>query len=133
MTKILPLCLFTVIISSSINQAIFVNLNYIRMPMEPTTFTTYILLQYLVLPAFILVLLNSYQRLESVYRIVVIILGLIILIIGERVAEQFGVIHYQKWSIWLSSILWLSKIYFILFFYHFIHSTMLEEKDNDYA
>lgn len=126
--KVIPLWLFTMLITGLIISSIFMNTNYITKPKKLDSFLSYVVLQNLILPLGILIIINVYIKLKVQLKVSVFILGTVILSIVEMFVEQTGVIKYQHWNVWFSLILWFSVIVVSIAFYHVINSDSLMKR-----
>ena len=103
------------------------NLHYLSKSHQIDTYLTYLVLQNLLLPLFVLFILNGYHRFQSWMKWSIMLTGVFSMVFLEHVVERIGVFHYQNWHPGLSFLLWLFVIMSSLLFYHFIHSKLFQK------
>jgi len=119
-TTIIPIWLFIILVSGLVINSFFSNLQYIDKPKKAVPYLSLLIAQNLLLPLAILSILNVYISIKPRLKAYTVILGSIIIFIGEIFLEHSGVFKYRQWNEWLSIVLWFSLIFISLAFYRFI-------------
>jgi hypothetical protein len=125
--KVIPLWLFILLSSGLLFNSISSNLGYIKKPMNPDPYLTYILLQYIVVPLAFLTIMNLYRKPLRPLKVFAALMCPVILSLGEVMVERLGVMLYIEWNFGLSLLLWYSLTFMVIVFYHFIDLTVLKK------